>query len=275
MQFVKRRVTGDGFMPKKQRLRLVVKRLGVCIPMQFRLLISSWLALTLHILADQASFAQEEPAKIDGISGSRPNIVFMLSDDMGWNEPAFNGGNPELTPNLLRLRQSGVSLTQFYVHAVCAPTRAAFLTGRYSFRTWSDWRSEDFGKPSYLAKLRLTLATNEKGEETRRLHALDTNERTIAEALREAGYFTSIIGKWHCGEWLPEHLPMGQGFMHQYGHYGWGIDYNNFTIPHNAPARLAVYDWHRNQQPLYEQGYATDLIANEAARFSSGLFELL
>ena len=59
---------------------------------------------------------------------------------------------------------------------------------------------------------------------------------------------------------------MGQGFMHQYGHYGWGIDYNNKTIPHNAPARFAVYDWHRNQEPILEPGYSTDLIADEAVR---------
>ena len=196
----------------------------------------------------------------------QPNIVFMLADDMGWNEPAFHGGDELLTPHMKRLAQSGVRLNQFYVHAVCAPTRAAFLTGRYAFRTWSDWRSEDYGKPSYLKKLGLTLAINEAGEETRRLQGLDTNERTIAEALKDAGYFTSIIGKWHLGEWLPEHLPMGQGFDHQYGHYGWGIDYNNYTIPHNAPARFAVYDWHRNQKPLFEQGYSTDLIANEAVR---------
>ena len=213
-----------------------------------------------------AQEAARDPSPGGKVGETRPNIVFILTDDMGWNDPAFNGGNPDLTPNMNRLSGSGVRFNQFYVHAVCAPTRAAFLTGRYSFRTWSDWRSEDFGKPSYLAKLGLKLAINEEGDETRRIHALDTGERTIAEALREAGYFTSMIGKWHCGEWLPEHLPMGQGFDHQYGHYGWGIDYNNFTIPHNAPARFAVYDWHRNQQPLNEQGYTTDLIANEAVR---------
>ena len=129
-----------------------------------------------------------------------------------------------------------------------------------------DWRSEDFGKPSYLKKLGLTLAHNERGEPTRRIHALDSDERTIAEALKAAGYFTGLIGKWHCGEWLDEHLPMQQGFMHQYGHYAWGIDYYTKTIVHNAPARFAVYDWHRNQQPLQEAGYTTDLFAAEAER---------
>lgn len=212
---------------------------------------------------------QLSAAEGQDLVGSRPNIVLMLSDDMGWAEPGFNGGNPELTPNMDRLAGEGVKLTQFYAHSVCSPTRGALLTGRYAFRNWMDWRSEDFGKPSYLAKLSLTLAHNERGEETRRIHALDTDERTIAEALKEVGYFTAITGKWHCGEWLPEHLPMGQGFMHQYGHYAWGIDYNNYTIPHNAPARFAVYDWHRNQQPIQEQGYTTDLIANEAVRLIS------
>lgn len=200
------------------------------------------------------------------LGGSRPNIVMIMSDDMGYGQPGFTGGNPELTPHMDRLAAQSLQVRQFYTHSVCAPTRAALLTGRYAFRTWSDWRSEDFGKPSYLAKLGLTLPTNELGEKTRRIHALDTKERTVAEALKEVGYFTSIIGKWHCGEWLPENLPMGQGFMHQYGHYAWGIDYNTFTIEHNAPAPFAVYDWHRNQKPIQEKGYTTDLIADEFER---------
>lgn len=206
-----------------------------------------------------------ESASAD-VAGSRPNIVFVMADDMGWGQPGFNGGDPKLTPNMDRLASEGMRLNEFYTHSVCAPTRSAFLTGRYAFRTWSDWRSEDFGKPSYLAKLGLELAHNERGEPTRRIHALDTDERTIAEALRDAGYFTSLIGKWHLGEWLPEHLPMGQGFQHQYGHYAWGIDYFTKTIVHNAPARFAVYDWHRNQRPVQEDGYATDLFAAEAER---------
>ena len=200
------------------------------------------------------------------VSGSRPNIVFMMADDMGWNQPGFNGGNKELTPNIDNLASQSLKLSQYYTHSVCAPTRGAFLTGRYAFRNWMDWRSEDFGKPSYLKALGLTLAHNERGEPTRRIHALPTEERTIAEALKEAGYATALVGKWHCGEWLPEHLPMAQGFMHQYGHYAWGIDYYTKSIVHNAPARYAVYDWHRNQKPLQEDGYSTDLFAAEAER---------
>lgn len=222
--------------------------------------------ISLAILATTGIVLQLGNGKLHAQSGERPNIVFVLADDMGWAQPGFNGGKASLTPNMDALAAEGMRLNEYYTHSVCAPTRAAFLTGRYAFRTWSDWRSEDFGKPSYLAKLGLKLAYNDRGQATRRIHALDTEERTVAEALRDAGYFTSLIGKWHLGEWLPEHLPMGQGFEHQYGHYAWGIDYYNKTIVHNAPARFAVYDWHRNQRPIQEPGYATDLIAAEADR---------
>ena len=226
-------------------------------PMKF---VSAFCSLTV-LLSLFANFSSAADAV-----GSRPNIVFILSDDMGWNQPGFNGGNKELTPNIDQLATQSTKLTQFYTHSVCAPTRGAFLTGRYAFRNWMDWRSEDFGKPSYLKKLGLTLAHNDRGKPTRRIHALDSSERTIAEALKQAGYFTGLIGKWHCGEWLDEHLPMSQGFMHQYGHYAWGIDYYTKTIVHNAPARFAVYDWHRNQKPVQEEGYTTDLFAAEAER---------
>lgn len=233
---------------------------GTCL-----LLLSSVSVRSSDLTPVERSSVKRSSATSSAI-GQRPNIVFILADDMGWNQPGFNGGKSDLTPNMNRLAQEGMRLSEFYTHSVCAPTRAAFLTGRYAFRTWSDWRSEDFGKPSYLAKLGLELAHNDRGEPTRRIHALDTNERTVAEALKEAGYYTAILGKWHLGEWLPEHLPMGQGFDYQYGHYAWGIDYYNKTIVHNAPARFAVYDWHRNQKPINETGYATDLIANEAVK---------
>ena len=116
------------------------------------------LTLVALLFAATASFAKSN------VKGSRPNIVLILGDDMGWNEVGFNGLDPEITPHIDRLRDEGTSLTQFYVHAVCAPTRAAFLTGRYAFRTWSDWRSEDFGKPSYLKNLGLTLERNTEGD---------------------------------------------------------------------------------------------------------------
>jgi arylsulfatase A-like enzyme len=199
-------------------------------------------------------------------AADKPNIVFIMSDDVGWADFGFHGSQAGLTPEVDRLAARGMRLTQFYVTPVCATTRAALLTGRYPFRQWMDWRSEDFGKPDYLELLGMKLAHLPDGTPTRRIMGLDTRERTLPDALKKAGYTTALIGKWHLGEWLPEHLPMARGFDHQYGFYGWGIDYNSYCIPHNAPAIFAVYDWHRNQKPLLEQGYATDLIAKEAVR---------
>ena len=204
--------------------------------------------------------------EIHSSESTHPNIILILVDDLGWADPGFHGGDVRLTPNIDQLARQGMQLSQFCMTPVCATSRSALLTGRYPFRQWMDWRSEDFGKPDYLALLDIPLATLPDGTPTRRIHGLDPRERTLADALKEAGYTTAMIGKWHLGEWLPEHLPFARGFDHQYGHYGWGIDYNSHLIPHNAPQPLCVFDWHRDQQPVLEIGYSTDLIADEAIR---------
>ena len=74
-------------------------------------------------------------------------------DDLGWADPGFHGGDVRLTPNIDRFARQGMQLSQFCMTPVCATSRSALLTGRYPFRQWMDWRSEDFGKPDYLALL--------------------------------------------------------------------------------------------------------------------------
>jgi arylsulfatase A-like enzyme/type 1 glutamine amidotransferase len=170
-----------------------------------------------------------------GSKDARPNIVVILSDDMHWHHPGFNGG-PVATPNLDRLAHEGIRMTQFYVHSVCSPTRAALLTGRYPFRNGMEERSHGNDVAGML-----------------------TDERTLADALKEAGYFTAIIGKWHLGNWYDRHLPRQRGFDHQYGLYGALISYYD-------KVRTRTYDWHRNGETLREEGYSTDLIAREFVR---------
>ena len=165
----------------------------------------------------------------------QPNIVVILADDMNRHHPGFNGG-PVETPNLDRLALEGTRLTEFYVHSVCSPTRAAFLTGRYPFRNGMEERSHGNDVAGML-----------------------TDERTLAEAFQDAGYFTAIIGKWHLGNWHKHHLPMQRGFDYQYGLYGALISYY-------GKARDRYYDWHRNEQTIREEGYSTDLIARECGR---------
>ena len=73
---------------------------------------------------------------------TRPNILVFLSDDMGWGQPGFNGGTEVATPNMDRLANKGVKLTQFYVQPVCSPTRASLMTGRYAWKNGMELRTE-------------------------------------------------------------------------------------------------------------------------------------
>ena len=175
-------------------------------------------------------------AALYGQAPTRPNFVVFLSDDMGWEQVGFNGGKEVLTPNIDRIADEGVKLTQFYVQPVCSPTRACLLTGRYA------WKNGMEVRPTAQSR-----------------HGMLLDERTIAEALREAGYHTWMVGKWHLGEWQRPHLPLQRGFDHHYGHYSALID--SFTH-----MRGPVLDWHRNGRPVVERGYSTFLLADEAER---------
>jgi arylsulfatase A-like enzyme len=166
----------------------------------------------------------------------RPNIVFFLIDDLGYADCGFNGGKVIKTPNIDRLAAEGAVLEHHYVQPVCSPTRAALMTGRYATRTGV----YTVVRPG--AKWGLPL-----------------EERTLAQALKSAGYETAITGKWHLGEFDRAYLPTSRGFDHQYGHYFGMIDY--FTH-----VREGKMDWHRDDQPLKEEGYSTHLIAQEAVK---------
>jgi arylsulfatase A-like enzyme len=167
---------------------------------------------------------------------TKPNIVYILADDMGYGDPGFMGSKELLTPNLDRLAREGSILSSYYVQPVCSPTRSTIMTGRLVIHTGV----YSVVKPG--APWGLPLA-----------------ERTLPQALREAGYETAITGKWHLGHFQPEYLPTNRGFDHQYGHYNGAIDY--FTH-----IRDGVIDWHRNDQLSKDEGYSTHLLAKEACR---------
>ena len=167
---------------------------------------------------------------------SRPNIVFLLIDDLGYADCGFNGGKEIQTPNIDKLAGAGTVLESLYVQPVCSPTRAALMTGRYTTHTGV----YTIVRPHATWGLPLT-------------------ERTLANALHDAGYATAITGKWHLGEFEPAYLPTARGFDHHYGHYFGMLDYNTHM-------RGEDLDWHRDGQPLKEEGYTTHLIAREACR---------
>ena len=169
-------------------------------------------------------------------AGAKPNIVYFLVDDLGYADVGFMGSKDVRTPNIDRLAKEGVILSSFYVQPVCSPTRSTLMTGRYVIRTGV----YNVVRPG--APWGLPLA-----------------ERTLPQALREAGYTTAICGKWHLGEFRPEYMPTRRGFDHQYGHMFGALDY--FT-----QIRDGQHDWYRDDKPLKEEGYTTHLIAKEAGR---------
>ncbi len=202
--------------------------------------------LAASMLTSVSGIAQAAPppnpnAKIpDGSSPTavrRPNVLIIVADDLGFADVGFNGATSP-TPNIDRIASTGTRLDRFYVAAVCSPSRAGLLTGRYPHRYGimgdTITPGSDFG--------------------------LDPREETIADALATAGYARrSFIGKWHLGHRSAAFHPMNFGFTSFYGHYNGAIDY--FTHE-----REGVVDWHRDRSPSADQGYATDLMTEEAVR---------
>jgi arylsulfatase A-like enzyme len=183
--------------------------------------------LSLVLLVAVASLAQ---------AADKPNFIYLLADDLGYTDVGFHGSEIK-TPHIDKLASSGAKLEAFYVQPVCSPTRAALLTGRYPMR-----HGLQVGVVRPWAQYGLPL-----------------EERTLQQALQEAGYFTAICGKWHLGHFQKAYLPTNRGFNHQYGHYNGALDY--FTHE-----REGGFDWHRNDQVCRDEGYTTTLLGDEAVR---------
>jgi arylsulfatase A len=166
---------------------------------------------------------------------TQPNVVILLADDLGYKDVGCYGG-PVKTPAIDQLAEDGVRFTDFYSGcAVCSPSRATLLTGRHHIRTGVYSWIHDEGQNSHLL----------------------LNERTIAEILKDRGYSTAHIGKWHLG------LPTKNRAKPTPGHHGfdyWFTTWNNASPSHKNPNNFI-----RNGQavgPL--EGYSCQLVADEA-----------
>jgi len=141
-------------------------------------------------------------------TSKKPNIVIIFADDMGYGDLGCYGHPTIRTPNLDRMARQGMKFTQFYVGAsVCTPSRAALMTGRYPIR-------------SGLCGERRVFFPDSAG-------GIPDSELTIAEAVKEQGYTTACIGKWHLGH-LSKYLPPNHGFD-----YYFGLPYSNDMRPEN------------------------------------------
>lgn len=179
---------------------------------------------------------------INVFSNDRPNVIIIITDDLGWGDVSYNGG-PILTPNIDKLAMDGLQMNRFYAAPTCSPTRAALMTGINSLENGV---IRPFDNP------------------TADRYGLPLRYKIMPEYFKEIGYKTALSGKWHLGMFADEYLPSNRGFDSTYGHLGGGIGY----FDHALSGRL---DWHRNGEVLYEDGYSTTLIANEAIRIINNL----
>lgn len=173
-----------------------------------------------------------------GQAPAKPNIVFIMADDLGYADVAFHGGSAP-TPQLDRLVNEGVEMTAHYVAPVCSPTRAGLLTGR----CWS--------------RFNVTTPQNER--------ALPWDTVTLPRALKSVGYDTCLTGKWHLGS-KPEEGPNHFGFDHSYGSLAGGVT----PWLHFYKKGPVSQTWHRNEQFVDEPGHVTDLITKEAVEWIGG-----
>ncbi|MCO8124587.1 sulfatase-like hydrolase/transferase [Stieleria sp. TO1_6] len=183
----------------------------------------------------------------------RPNIVFLLADDLGYGDLACYGRTDIKTPQLDQLARDGVRFTAHYANgAECTPTRTAFLTGRYQQR---------------VGGLECAIGTGNVGryDDAIRLAersdlGLPAETQTIAKLLQQSGYATAITGKWHLG-YEPKFAPHLQGFDHAFYCIGGGMDYFYYLD------NLAGYNLFENGNPVHRDGYFTDLLTDEAIAF--------
>ncbi|XP_067948653.1 arylsulfatase B-like [Watersipora subatra] len=139
-------------------------------------------------------------------SGKRPNIVYIMADDLGWNDVGFH--NPKVrTPNLNALRAKGIELSQFYVQESCSPTRSALLTGKYPSRNGLQQMAVQLTSP----------------------FCLPLTHKTLYQYMKEEGYVTKHVGKWHLGDCNERCLPNNRGVDEFRGGMTGAADYFNWT----------------------------------------------
>lgn len=165
-----------------------------------------------------------------------PNIVFIFADDLGYADLSCFGREDFETPNLDRLAASGVRLTRSYANScVCSPTRMALMTGRYQYRL-PGGLDEPLGRHPKLG--------------------LPPDTTTFPDLFKQAGYVTSLVGKWHLGG-LPKFGPLKSGYDRFWGLYQGGADY----FLHGLMIRgKFTHDLWEGEREIHRQGYLTDLI---------------
>ena len=186
---------------------------------------------------------------------ARPNLVFILVDDMGYGDLGCMGATDIRTPNIDRLAREGVKLTDFYANApVCTPTRAGFITGRWQQRCGLEF--------AFGYQVEQYRRVNDQWVPEPDIHALGLplRETTIAQRLKTAGYRTGAFGKWHLG-YRDEYNPVKRGFDEYFGEL---LGHADFYRHAYFDGTYALRD---GLEPVKRAGYLTDLLNERAAKF--------
>jgi arylsulfatase A-like enzyme len=179
------------------------------------------------------------------LKAQRPNIIYIMTDDMGYGDLSCYGNKKFSTPNLDKLASQGVKFVNAYAAApVCTPTRTALFTGRYP------------------AKTSLGLLEPLRSPKKDSAYGLTPNIPSIGLLMKASGYETALIGKWHLG-FMPHQSPNKNGFDYFYGIHSGGIDY----ISHKGENGNRAHDFYENDLLIYPQGYATDLFSQQSISF--------
>jgi arylsulfatase A-like enzyme len=171
-----------------------------------------------------------------------PNVVLIVTDDMGYADVGSYGASDIRTPNIDSLARDGVRLTDFYANGVlCTPTRVGLITGRYQQR--------------YRMEIALSNPTGAAGEQ-----GLPSTGHSLPQLVKNNGYATALVGKWHLG-YKPEYSPGAHGYDYFFGLKSGFIDYYTHTTGDGTP------DLWENETPIRRDGYMTDLITETAISF--------
>jgi arylsulfatase A-like enzyme len=177
-------------------------------------------------------------------ASNKPNIVFIMADDLGYADVSAYGQQDYSTPHIDQLAAQGMKFTQAYANsAICSPSRTALITGRY--------------------QMRLPVGLEEPiGQGTAKNIGLPPEQPTLPSLLKKSGYGTALVGKWHLG-FLPNFSPLKSGYESFYGTFGGGADY--FNHGHQSKTRLFEGD-----TPVDNPGYMTDLLGDRAVKVIEG-----
>lgn len=197
---------------------------------------------SVHLFLALASFTASAQRQTGNIQ--KPNVVLIITDDVGYGDTGSYGAPDIKTPNIDRMAKEGVRLTDFYASPQCTPTRAALISGRYQQRVLLERALGSGG------------AALEQG--------LSTTGRSLPRLLKNNGYATALIGKWHLG-YKPEFGPNAHGFDYFFGFLSGYIDF--YTHTRGGDGHPDLFE---NTTPVQESGYMTDLITARAIRFIEG-----